>query len=117
MIETGMKDKLSHLVEHWERHYLYGGAMEYMQCANELRATLDAEGDGWAMENSHARMIHAFPKLSEFFVKYALGSKLPVSCFTCGHVGDRSITHAELADIYVCKVCADKLTAIQENAK
>jgi len=45
-----MKDKLSHLVEHWERHYLYGGAMEYMQCANELRATLDADGDSGADE-------------------------------------------------------------------
>ena len=50
-----MKDKLSHLVEHWERHYLYGGAMEYMQCANELRATLDADGDSGAMAVQSAR--------------------------------------------------------------
>jgi len=96
-----MKDKLRELAE-WMRS-ING------HCAYALTEIIDAEGDGGTVENSHARMIHAFPKLSEFFVKHALGSKLPVSCFACGHVGDRSITHAELADIYICKVCADKL--------
>ena len=64
MIETGMKDKLSHLVEHWERHYLYGGAMEYMQCANELLAILDAEGDGGALLDAldHRNLCHASGK-------------------------------------------------------
>jgi len=47
-----MKDKLMELAEHWERHYHHGGAMEYMQCANELRAILDAEGDGVAVSVS-----------------------------------------------------------------
>lgn len=62
-----------------------------------------------AEARSHARMIHDFPRLSAFFQKHALGSKLPVSCFACGHVGERTITHAELADVYICKTCAERI--------
>lgn len=68
-----------------------------------------AQGEFDAEARSHARMIHDFPRLSVFFQKHALGSKLPASCFACGHVGERAITHAELADIYVCKTCAERI--------
>jgi hypothetical protein len=55
--------------------------------------------------------IHAndCPQFRAFYMKYAIGSKLCPSCLLCGHqVFDRSewgITHAELPDIYICKVC------------
>jgi hypothetical protein len=115
-----MKDKLRELAAKYADPHCSGGPgplfiagmnAAYRAASNDIKAILDAEGDGGAVANSHARMINDFPRLSEFFVKHALGSKLPVSCFACGRVGDRSITHAELADIYVCKVCADKLGA------
>jgi hypothetical protein len=54
------------------------------------------------------RKLQAYPKLSEFFSKYALGSKLPPSCFVCGHVVvDVGVSHMELPDVVCCKRCKE----------
>jgi hypothetical protein len=37
---------LRELAERWKRHADHGGAVEYLQCCNELLSILDAEGDG-----------------------------------------------------------------------
>ena len=40
-----MTARLRELAERWNNHFQHGGAIEYVQCANELRAILDADGD------------------------------------------------------------------------
>lgn len=57
-------------------------------------------------EASTHRRLQAYPQLSAFFSKYALGSKLPPSCFVCGQtVVDAGVTHLDLPDIQCCKRC------------
>jgi hypothetical protein len=59
---------------------------------------------------------HDYPKLSEFFHKYAIGLKLAPSCLCCGQsTQDKEIgiRHLELADIVICRECQIKATSPQ----
>lgn len=54
------------------------------------------------------RIDQAYPQVSAFYMKHAVGQKLAPSCFCCGQLRDeRAVTHAELPDVFVCKTCKD----------
>lgn len=62
-----------------------------------------------AEQKAIERMAQAYPTLSAFYSKHAIGSMVAPSCFGCGHVGERSTTHFELPDVYLCTNCVEKI--------
>lgn len=69
---------------------------------------------GYPDEAAKARMIHDFPKLMDFFTKWAFGPKLAPSCLVCGvstQGREIGIRHMELPSIVVCMQCRNLATA------
>lgn len=60
------------------------------------------------------RIDQAYPEVSAFYMKHAVGQKLAPSCFCCGQLSDeRAVTHAELPDVFVCKTCKDATECVR----
>jgi hypothetical protein len=65
------------------------------------------------------RMLQAYPALSAFFEKYALGPKERPSCFVCGRTVEQwppAIQHAELPGIVACFPCRDAARLSREDS-
>jgi hypothetical protein len=56
---------LRELAERWKRHADHGGAVEYLQCCNELLSILDAEGDGGVSDELLKRAAHMLDRAAE----------------------------------------------------
>jgi len=81
-----------------------------------VKAGLDADFDAeawWAALPPSLRHVvaHDWQHFAEFFVRYAIGSKVEPSCLVCGCLpstrGGVAIHHAEIADAVVCLECRD----------
>ncbi|MFD1121871.1 hypothetical protein ACFQ2T_05100 [Methylophilus flavus] len=87
-------------------------------CNADLDLPIDTPLFAHAMPKSEAeqRMLHDYPKLLDFFTKYAMGRKIKSSCFKCGsNRNNPAITHLELPDIYICDVCEVNKTYVGAN--
>lgn len=88
--------------------------LKAMQAKPEADRVADIDYSDMSREQleQHARrMSHDYSKLAAFFSKHGLGSKVPMSCFSCGCVKEPAIKHLELPDIYVCVDCNAALRA------
>jgi hypothetical protein len=107
-------DQLAELIAELEHAAEVYGRSGGQSAKWDVRAARDAllaacsSGEPPADEASVQRRLQAYPKLSEFFSKYAIGPKLPPSCFVCGQIViEPAVTHAELPGIICCKRCKD----------
>jgi hypothetical protein len=76
-----------------------------------------AEPGEYPDEAAKARMVHDFPKLMDFFTRYAFAPKLAPSCLVCGvsiQGREVGVTHMDLPGIVVCMQCRNKATASPE---
>lgn len=102
-----------------EQHLFYVAARNCIPALSSLLEQGEAvTEEGFDKLRGEARELavhrHDCPKVWDFFQKHAgltVESALPQSCFACGNVGERAITHLELPNIYICTTCASAIRA------
>lgn len=87
---------------------------DYGKMADEMAVTNPTPSpapQGGGEARSAERIVQAWPTVSAFYDRWALGSKLPPSCFCCGKFAvEIGVQHLELPDIIVCAECKERAT-------